>query len=417
MTKRSFTIDLTALYEDCDEEQQTAGTVTEKQHHTTAPKAGPATARAGGPAAAAKKASSGAAPPAPKRVRSQIEIDAAKTQWDHDTTHLTAKNVTEAEKILETWGVAIVPDLLDGERCDKMVSGMWDWLELKAPGLDRNNTETYKAVMSLLPLHGMLHQHWGAGVAPFAVDVRQDTDVMGFFAGLWRCQEEFLLSSLDGFSAVNMPEHKAGTTYRGENGWLHLDQSPARNAHECWQGFVTGTDTERGDATLVVLAGSHLLHREFAEAWRGQWKDQDWNKLTDDQIKWYLDRGCTRIAVTAPRGSLVLWDSRTVHAGQSPMAGRANPKPRCVVYTCFMPRALAKREDIVRKAQGFLNGETASHWAARHVKFPPKPNPFMMHQPLPDPLPPAAPRPQLTPLGIRIFGLDTLDRKIVPDRY
>ena len=42
-------------------------------------------------------------------------------------------------------------------------------------------------------------------------------------------------------------------------------------------------------------------------------EEHDFCQLTDGEIKWYEDQGCTLTKVPVPRGGMVLWDSRTVH--------------------------------------------------------------------------------------------------------
>ena len=123
--------------------------------------------------------------------------------------------------------------------------------------------------------------------------------------------------------------------------WLHTDQSYLRNDFECVQGWINAYDTNEGDATLVVLEGSHKYHSDFAKEFEETSPD-DWFLLNQEQIKWYIDgKKCVKKMIKCPAGSLVLWDSRTIHCAKEPDTKRYQPNYRCVVYLCYTPRSFA----------------------------------------------------------------------------
>lgn len=66
---------------------------------------------------------------------------------------------------IETFGVAIIPNVLDDIECDTMVNKIWDFLEHITQSweipMDRNNIETWNEFYKLYPSHSMLLQHWG----------------------------------------------------------------------------------------------------------------------------------------------------------------------------------------------------------------------------------------------------------------
>jgi hypothetical protein len=71
--------------------------------------------------------------------------------------------------------------------------------------------------------------------------------------------------------------------------------------------------------------------------------------------------------ITAPRGSLILWDSRTVHWNQHPSKDRPYvhlPKVRMVGYLCYLPKARLTEEGRVRRKQAFEMGVSTGHNAA-----------------------------------------------------
>src|ERR1700676_747498 len=68
--------------------------------------------------------------------------------------------------------------------------------------------------------------------------------------------------------------------------------------------------------------------------------------------------------VTAPRGSLILWDSRTVHWNQYPSEARPcsdELKIRMVGYLCYVPKARLTDEARAIRKQAFEKGVSTGH--------------------------------------------------------
>ena len=78
-----------------------------------------------------------------------------------------------------------------------------------------------------------------------------------------------------------------------------------------------------------------------------------------------------------PKGSLVCWDSRTIHCGveaRKPLnTGRSNPKFRSIVYTCYKPRLFANEKAILKKQKAFNEMRMTSHWPCKVKLFPKTP--------------------------------------------
>ena len=129
---------------------------------------------------------------------------------------------------------------------------------------------------------------------------------------------------------------------------------------------------------------------------------KDWRKLEEPELAEYAARGCAPARVRCPAGSLVLWDSRTVHCGVEPEKGRRNAAAqRCVVYVCMQPRARATPAALRKKRAALEALRMTSHWAAKPTLFPLTPRtygaPLLPIQSVTTP-------PTLTPLGRRLAG-------------
>ena len=65
---------------------------------------------------------------------------------------------------LDTYGVAIIPNVLLEEECESMILGFWDFFEhitqqWNTP-LNRNDKKTWREFYNLCPIHSMLVQHF-----------------------------------------------------------------------------------------------------------------------------------------------------------------------------------------------------------------------------------------------------------------
>lgn len=304
--------------------------------------------------------------------------------------------------ILNKYGVAIVPQILNENECHCILEKMWDYFEHISQSwdkpIDRNNKETWNGLYELLPKHSMLHQHFGVGHAQACWDVRQSPKVVEIFAEFWGVPAEDLLVSFDGLSFHPPPE----ITNRGwnrNNTWYHCDQSFTQSEFKCVQSWVTVEDVEDGDATLTFYEGSHKYHNEFESVYQTGEKS-DWYKLQPNEEQFYIDKLCKQTRIVCPKGSLVLWDSRTIHCGSESIRGRANPKWRAIIYLCYQPRSYATEAQLNKKKKALIELRTTSHWPAKIKLFSKTPRTYGKELPTITPLMP----PKLTKLGKRLAG-------------
>lgn len=360
-------------------------------------------------------AGGGAAAAAPSRKRTAVELGDAAAAATTEPKKSKSPNASQpyfctpaaAAETLRKYGLAIVPNVLDATEIGAMKVGAWSAMEHlcrhTATPLKQDMPSTWSSFRELLPIHSMLLQHYGIGHAPFIWDVRQNSKVVAPFADIWKCKPEELLVSYDGMSFHFPPETIGYGNYR--KSWFHTDQSPLRNEFECVQSWVTAYDVNDGDATLAVLVGSHLHHRTLREgalASSNKGKSE-WYALSESEIARYKDLGCTEHFVTCPAGSLVLWDSRTIHFGRESLKSRAEPNFRCIVYVCMVPRSKVTKPSIFKRRQeAFENRRMTSHWPNKCLLFAKQPRTWGRDIQLPkvDPFP----EPVLTPLGRKLVG-------------
>lgn len=273
---------------------------------------------------------------------------------------------------LEKNGYAVIPNVLDDDQCKNLSDGFWKyWSRMTDGKIKEDDPTSWKAMYDYMPAHGMLVQHFSIGHMQEIWDLRCNSKVIGVFEKIWNTPD--LTVSFDGAATGFPPE----ITNRGwhRDDWLHLDQSPHRNKKECVQAWLTPLDVGPGDATLQVLKGSHKHHAAFAKHFKLD-KDpackNNWYKLEPKHVDWYNEQGCEHVTIECPKGSMVLWESRTVHAGRGPLKSRPNATTRMVSYISMMPSALLSEQERTKKQNALLQGRHTSHWAAKHVKLFPK---------------------------------------------
>lgn len=331
--------------------------------------------------------------------------NAKRMKYDYSVVYEYDKYVTTSENLrstLDEYGVAIIPYVLDEKECSAMHSGLWDFFEHISSTwdkpLNRNDVTTYKEFYRLIPMHSMLVQYYGIGHAKVSWDLRQNTKVIQIFADFWKCKANDLLVSFDAASFSPPPE----ITNRGWNRnktWYHTDQSYTRSGFSTAQAWATSLDVLEGDATLAIMESSHKYHQMFATEFKVTDKS-DWYKLNKEQEKFYFDLGCHYRRIKCPKGSMVFWDSRTIHCGVEAMKGRSLPTFRSIIYLCYAPRSLATAKDLEKKRKAIVSLRTTSHYPYKAKLFGKQPQHYGKGIPAITPIP----APILSALGVRLAG-------------
>lgn len=311
---------------------------------------------------------------------------------------------TDSENLrdtIERYGVAIIPNVLDTTECEKMVDGIWDFFQHISSKwdtpIDRDDDKTWRGFYSLLPLHSMLFQHWGVGHSQVTWDLRQHPKILAIFSTLWGTKPEELLVSFDGLS-FNPPPERTNRGWNRKNTWYHTDQSFTRNDFECVQSWVTGLDIEKGDATLSFYRGSNRLHKEFA-AFFNKSDKTNWYKLSKEEEAFFSKR-CKETKIMCPKGSMVFFDSRTIHCGTEAFRERKHEKFRAVVYLCYQPRSKASEAQLRKKRKAFEEMRMTTHWPADVRLFAKNPRTYGN----PIPIISEIERPQVSEIGMKLAG-------------
>lgn len=322
------------------------------------------------------------------------------SEYEFEKYIATYDNILE---VINKYGVAIIPNILNEEECNNMNEGMWNTLELLTSKFDvpinRNDNDTWIEMRKLYPKHSMLIQNFSIGHAQYVWDIRQNKKVIDVFSNLWKCKNEDLLVSFDAVSYHLPPEITKLGWYRG-NDWFHTDQSYINSDFKAVQSWVTGYDVNEGDATISILECSNNYHKDFQEKFKIDNK-ADWFKLDKDQLDYYIkEKLCVPKRIKCPKGSIVLWDSRTIHCGTEALKSRKTPNFRNIVYLCYEPRSKITSKNLLKKQKALEDMRMTSHWPCKVKLFPKMPRTY--GAPIYDVS--NLPKPVLNELGYKLAG-------------
>lgn len=327
-------------------------------------------------------------------------------------------------KELEEVGYCVIPNVLSSGETELLYQRVWhEFIEKAWPNCKMEDRTNWK---DSFPIHNV----WGifagpAGQIQVMWDLRQDSRIVDIFAKIWNTPD--LIVSMDGLSFMCPPEIREGYV----EPWPHVDQGILRREDNVAfsnrppldfvsesllktkpftvQGQFLLEDSFEGDGGFYCIPKSHLRFSEFApelETIKGKKRKfiQEFFESSQDESG---SPYCMK-QITAPKGSLILWDSRTVHWNQHASDSRpysACPKVRMVGYLCYVPKSRMTEEGKILRLEAFEKGVATGHnpaypelkYTKDHIQ-----KEFMEYLEDPSYIQPNI---QLTPLGESLLGL------------
>lgn len=335
---------------------------------------------------------------------------------------------------LEEQGYCVIPQVLSISEAELLYQRVWhEFIEKAWPKCKLDDRSNWKEEFPIHDKYGIFKGP--AGQIRVMWDLRQDPRIVDVFAQIWNTND--LVVSMDGISLMCPPEIRKG----GFDPWPHVDQSIPKEQDKSEYknnpplGFVSESslktnpyniqgqflfeDSFDGDGGFYCIPKSHLRFNEFALQLKEEANIESWtynNKFLMDFFscaKDELGNTYSMKQITAPRGSLILWDSRTVHWNQYPSENRSyseNPRVRAVGYLLYLPKSRLTDNARVLRKEAFEKGITTgaipnSYSDLRHTKDHIN---SRFERYLEDP---AYTQPQisLTPLGESLLGIESCD--------
>ncbi len=290
---------------------------------------------------------------------------------------------------LEELGYCVIPKVLSSSETKILYKRIWhEFIEKAWPNCkldDRSNWE------EAFPMHNKMGIFAGpAGQTQAMWDLRQDPRIVTIFANIWNTND--LVVSMDGLSFMCPPEIREGyiepwphvdqLILRRQDDVTHSNKVPAEFVSESLlktkpftiQGQFLFEDSLDGDGGFYCIPKSHLRFTEFApelEIILATTPSKDRRNARHKFLLEFFDSRndesgnsyCMK-HIIAPRGSLILWDSRTVHWNQNASKDRPyidSPKVRMVGYLCYVPKARLTDEAKILRREAFEKGVSTGH--------------------------------------------------------
>lgn len=299
------------------------------------------------------------------------------------------QSIPQYIKDLEEQGYCIIPKLLSDSETKVLYELVWhEFIEKAWPNCKMDDRSNWKEAF---PIHNKMGIFAGpAGQTQVMWDLRQDARIINVFAHVWNTKD--LIVSMDGLSFMCPPEIREGYV----EPWPHVDQavltrqdgvahsnnppigfvseSSLKTQPYTIQGQFLFEDSLEGDGGFYCIPKSHLRFTEFGHQLEmiSEIKNSIERKKTriqflEEILANNLDESGNPYStkhITAPRGSLILWDSRTIHWNQHASKYRPysdNPKVRMVGYLCYVPKTRLTNEGRILRREAFNKGVSTGH--------------------------------------------------------
>jgi hypothetical protein len=314
----------------------------------------------------------------------------------------------EAIEFFEREGYVVFRNVLSH---DELLIGRdlhWNILEHMGTKIDRKNPSTW--VNAKWPTDNWNSFKYGMVAemqSEFDWKYRDNSSILNAFASIYSHYDsrpikgEDLACSFDIWSAFrpNAPE----LDYKpSKEDWStsilqpHADQGSWNTSFECIQGFINYIDAGEETGGFLVYPKSNHFHEKLFKLCPKHVKKNrnDWVRLSDEEIEkmcktYDLQPGL----VCAERGSLVLWDSRTIH-GSTPYVTKTSDVEddlvRLVKYQSYMPKYKIPSKVKQFRIKGAKEGVSTSHWVTDwkpktpRGKRPSSYEPIVIEYPLPN---------------------------------
>lgn len=318
-------------------------------------------------------------------------VDAELSSEDHISISSKKQSMTPAYlKDLEELGYCVIPNVISEAETELLYQRVWrEYIEKAWPHCKMNDRTNWRETF---PAHNKLGIFCGpAGQTQVMWDVRQDPRIVDIFTQIWNTSD--LIVSMDGLSIMCPSEireenfepwpHVDQGINKRKDGVLHNNLPPTDFVSESSlktkpftiQGQFLFEDSSDGDGGFFCIPTSHLRFEEFSstldalKALSIPWSEKI--KIRDDYLRDIFATNCNEPNnmypmkhVKAPRGSLILWDSRTIHWNQHPQKNRPFskcPKVRMVGYLCYVPKKRMSDTIKALRIKAFEEGVSTGH--------------------------------------------------------
>lgn len=263
---------------------------------------------------------------------------------------LTEDNFRELEDI----GFTVVTNVLTKQECDVAIADYRTWLAQFGDRFPRSFNSIIQDSNA-----GHLEVSW-----------RLRLKAKPVFAQLWKTEK--LLTSFDTVAIGRPPESGSEEFQDTRKYWLHADTTPSRVGLHAYQGALYLEEQTKNDWTFQVMEKSHKVTELFFSKFQDKAEDAKkaghYVKLSDENVEFFKDNRCRLKRVPVPKGGMVLWDSRLVHANARPLPNRKHKgRWRFVAFISMTPAIWANDVDIRKHQEAYQNVAHTTHWSSQGI--------------------------------------------------
>jgi hypothetical protein len=203
---------------------------------------------------------------------------------------------------------------------------------------------------------------YGIGQTEFMWKLRRNKKIRSIFRYLYDVDTNTqLVTSYDG--VCYYPKQLA-IEKENINLWTHVDIHPKRHSKKefkTFQSFINLEDnTIENDGAFVLCP--HKLNYDFYKDIlyvQGNNDDNDFFKVPIEYLK---SKKVKLFSIHAPKGTMVIWDSRIIHCNVPPTKSDiANLHDRLVAYICMVPKFMVSKDTLKKLKLWKKTNRTTSH--------------------------------------------------------
>jgi hypothetical protein len=238
---------------------------------------------------------------------------------------------------------------------DNYTNMFFSWFESCCANFNKNDHTTWISQnMPRMP-YGILKNYFGHTELQWQIREL----CVPIFSLIWNVKPEDLLCSFDGGCFLPC------TSKDNFKQWIHVDQDRNTKGFSCVQGIVNFEENGPEDGGLILVEDSKSIFETYMDKHPSEgivWGPAD---MTDSLLS-----SRRLIKICAPKGSLILFDSRMFHCNINPNGSvlRENGKPRfrMCTYVSMQPRINATPKELQKRIKLYENGRMTGHWCYGH---------------------------------------------------
>lgn len=247
---------------------------------------------------------------------------------------------------LNNEGYVVIGNVLPPQTVEKIQTEFAREWNVVSPNFDWTDKATWTSGNSPIMWNKGMAYSSGFGQARFQWLLRTHPAIQEPWRRIHGTDE--LVVSYDGFSVFFSPTQKPGN-------WLHVDQhwSEEDLSIQGAYNFIGSTEKSSG---FVVVPRSHVAYRPDTKP-----SSNGFKPIPEDD-----PHRKDAVKLLVPANSIVLWNSKTIHANIGMTKGTPVRFDRLSSYICYFPKSSRSEKILERRIAGYENGDNCGHFATRH---------------------------------------------------